>query len=59
MVPILYEIKTGQLYIYEYNYHFGIWNYGGEKGFYNFWYDWEVMLANPPKKPVKKDMLFN
>lgn len=50
---VLYEIKTGQLYIYEYSYHFGIWNYDKDKEFYNFRYDREVMLANPPKKQIE------
>ncbi|EHI99770.1 hypothetical protein CDLVIII_3196 [Clostridium sp. DL-VIII] len=50
---LLYDAEEKELYLYEYSYHFGIWDYDKNIECYYFRYDREVQKKNPPKKNIE------
>lgn len=49
----MYDVKTKELYIYEYSYHYGIWNKKDKKEAYYFRFDREVLNKNLPRKEIE------
>ncbi|OCS92572.1 hypothetical protein [Caryophanon latum] len=49
---LLYDVRTKELYCFEYSYHYSVWDYNENKEIYYFRYDKDILLSNPPKKSI-------
>lgn len=50
---LFYDVETGELFSFEYSYHYGIWDYNKQFEKYYFRYDRDILLKNPPKKEIE------
>ncbi|MEY2369850.1 hypothetical protein [Lysinibacillus capsici] len=49
---LLHDVRTKELYCFEYSYHYAIWDYEDNIEKYFFRYDKDILLGNPPQKKL-------